>query len=556
MVLRKHNLEPEAPYEWYEIYHPTNARDKQKVIEYLVGAEALNPVPSALLEYLLSPEPGQQRPRCKTVIVEKQYRDKDHSKALSSFYARSFRSVSSDCTRLHFFSRWFNNQCLYAVDQKKFNKTYLGFCVLRPFTRRRIGRTVLKRKPNRIGLEFPTCQGKFPINLAGIPLNTVGPAFMEQDTMVSACATTAIWMSTTTMGQRFSLPQLTTSEITELATQYFLTERSMPSGGLVAEQMTHCLRAMAYSPLLSMYFQDNKEILHTVYSYVESEIPPILLCNMATGGAEHAIVAVGHGYQLLVSNPAKVALDWPNDVPLVFSRSSEWVPYFLVHDDQRGPYRKLTPIDLDSRNPSLVDRITQAHPGIDTGNLELDKWLCPVAIEMPDGREEIVNIWGIIVPLPQGVILTCAQAEAKSAYVIRLWHWLRSLPLRDDLVLRTYLVPSNEYKNRIRNSQMNSFVRSVIVGKPMPRWIWVTEIGSVRSYNSANPANWLVSGQVIIDATSNEFTPDFLVFHCILNGRGYLATMKPDHDDAEHAMSTYWHSSQDNEYPGWVRLDS
>ena len=425
--------------------------------------------------------------------------------------------------------------------------------MLRPFTRRRIGRTVLKRQQYKSNLEFPTCQGDFPVNLAGIPLKTLGPAFMEQDTMVSACATTAIWMSTTTMGQRFGLPQISTSEITELATQYFFTERSMPSAGLTHEQMAHCLRAMGYEPLKEIYFQDNKEILHTIYSYVESEIPPILLCKMATSDENHAIVAVGHGYRLPVRKPSKIGYDWPNDKPLVFSRSSEWVPYFLVHDDQRGPYRKLIPIDPNGHHPSLVDRISRTYPGIDIASLDLDQWLCPVTLEMPSGRAEIVNIWGILVPLPRGVILTFAQAEAKSAYVIRLWHWLRSLPLRKDLVLRTYLLPSNDYKIRVRDSRMNPFVRSVILGKPMSRWIWVTEISSVRSYNSPDPVNWKISGQVIIDATSNEFTPDFLVFHLILGGRGYLLTMKPGDTDAKDAMSNFWYSIHDNQYPGWVR---
>jgi len=252
MPSQKNNMEPEFPYEWYEIYHLTNARDRKIVTDMLTGAEALNHVSDAILEYLLNPEQGQKGPRCKTVIVENQYRDKDHAKALSSFYSRSFRPISAYCTRLHFFSGWFNNHCLEEVDQQIFNKTYLGFCILRPFTRRRIGRTVLKRKPYRSNLEFPTCQGEFSINLAGMQLKTIGPAFMEQDTMVSACATTAIWMSTTTIGQRFGLPQVSTSEITELATEYFFTERSMPSLGLTHEQMAHMSKTADYDPLKSI----------------------------------------------------------------------------------------------------------------------------------------------------------------------------------------------------------------------------------------------------------------------------------------------------------------
>ncbi len=123
----------------------------------------------------------------------------------------------------------------------------------------------------------------------------------------------------------------------------------------------------------------------------------------------------------------------------------------------------------------------------------------------------------------------------------------------DDLVLRTYLVPSNEYKERAKKSGMDSFVKSLIAGKPMPRWIWVTEISSLKSYNSSNPEDWLLNGQVIIDATSNAFTPDFLLFHYIIDSQAILVTMRPEHKDAEQAFSRYWVSSKDSKYAGWIR---
>ena len=169
------------------------------------------------------------------------------------------------------------------------------------------------------------------------------------------------------------------------------------------------------------------------------------------------------------------------------------------------------------------------------------------------GGEEIANIWGMIIPLPQGVLLTAEQAERKSARVIRWWHLSNNIQLPKDLVLRTYLVPSNEYKNRAKTSGMDPFVKSLIAGKPMPRWVWVTEISSVNSYNSPSPEDWLINGQVIIDATSNAFTPDFLLFHYIIDSQAVLVTMKPEHKDAEQAFSHYWVSKKDSKYAGWIR---
>jgi len=548
-------VSPEEPYQWFDIIYPTNKKGRGETEDLLLIKGSLNPVPYAILDYILTPRAGKSIPVCKTVVVEHRYRDKDHSKALSSYYAKSFRQVEPECRRLHFFTRRLPPDFLDTKSTQELQRSYLGFCVLRPFTRRIIGRTVLRRLRYRPTLEFPTCQGVFEVNLAGHKISFEGAAFIEQDTMVAACASAAIWTATTIMGTRFGLQQRSTSEITQLATQYLIENRPMPSEGLVTEQMLHCLRAMDYDPLLiGVYSQ--KQAKHDIYSYIESEVPPILLCEFPPfTGEGHVIVGVGHGYSLPNTNPSKTEVKWPGEPPLEFSRSSEWVPNILVNDDQRGLYRKLSFLD----SQTLAARINSMYPSVNVANLNLEEFRCPITIDvnMPSseysGGEEIANIWGIIIPLPQGVLLTAEQAERKSERVIRWWHLRNEVPLPKDLVLRTYLVPSNEYKNRAKASGMDPFVKSLIAGKPMPRWIWVTEISSVKSYNSPNPEDWLINGQVIIDATSNAFTPDFLLFHYIIDSQAVLVTMRPEHKDAVQAFSHYWVSHNDSKYAGWIR---
>jgi len=548
------DLPPENPYQWFSIIYPTNKKGRKKTEDILLIEGTLNPVPYAILDYILAPQTGKSTPVCKTVVIEHRYRDKDHSKALSSYYAKSFRQVENECTRLHFFAQRLPTDFLDTKSTQELERLYLGFCVLRPFTRRRIGRTVLRRLRYQPTLEFPTCQGVFEVDLAGHKISFKGSAFIEQDTMVSACASAAIWTSTTIVGTRFGLQQRSTSEITQLATQYLIRERPMPSEGLLVEQMVHCLRAMDYDPLL-IGIDSQKQARHDIYSYIESEIPPILLCNFPAG-EDHAIVGVGHGYNLPITNPFKTTVEWPSEPALEFARSSEWVPSILVNDDQRGPYRKLTFIE-DTQ--SLAQRINRIHPNVNVADLELGEWKCPIAIDvnMPfsacSGGEEIANIWGIIIPLPQGVLLTANQAESKSARVILWWHLWNKVPLPADLVLRTYTVPSNEYKERAKDSGMDAFVKSLLAGKPLPRWIWVTEISSLKSYNSSNPEDWLINGQVIIDATSNAFTPDFLLFHYIVDSQAVLVTMRPEHKDAEQAFLRHWVSYRDSKYAGWIR---
>lgn len=550
---RKPSIPPvplEDPYQWFDILYPTNKHDRERIARLILGRGALNPVAPSLLEYIFTRKQGSSLPVCRSIIVEERYRDRDHLQAISSLYIKSFQYVSNECTRIHLFSRRLRMNDLSNLEPKK--DSYMGYSVLRPFQQRKIGRTVITRLGYQPSLEFPTCHGTFEVNLGGSKLTVDGPAFMEQDTMVAACASASLWMSTSTIGQRFGLSQYSTAEITQRASEYLASSRPMPSRGLLVEQMVHCLRTMGYEPLL-LEVHDQKQAKNDIYSYIESEIPPILLCQLATGG-HHTIVGVGHGYQIPVNNPSTTEIDWPGEHPLVFARSSEWVPHLLINDDQRGPFRKLTFITGD-----LESAIIRAHPEVNIDNLSLDEWVCPVAIDIDtplteySSGEDIANIWGILVPLPPRIMLTSQEAERKSARLIRFWHWLHGIPLPQDLVLRTYALPSNEYKSRIESSGMDVFVRRMLRGKPMPRWIWVTEISSIASYNATDPRNWLINGTVIIDATSNAFTPDFLAFHYIIEGYSYVATMMPEHEDAEQALSRYWYSQSDSKYSGFIR---
>jgi len=158
---------PEDAYQWFSIIYPTNRKGRKEIEDLLVVKGTLNPVPYAILDYILTPQAGKSTLVCKTIVIERRYRDKDHSKALSSYYAKSFRQVEAECNRLHFFDRRLPLDFLDTKSTRELEHSYLGFCVLRPFTRRRIGRTVLRRLRYQPALEFPTCQGAFEVILAG-----------------------------------------------------------------------------------------------------------------------------------------------------------------------------------------------------------------------------------------------------------------------------------------------------------------------------------------------------------------------------------------------------
>jgi len=85
---------------------------------------------------------------------------------------------------------------------KQLDSNYLGFMVLKPLPQTIVGRTCFKTYPddgNR--RHFPTLH-KYSSNLFGLPLTVNSLAYQEQDKVVAACATSALWLPNTQRLQR------------------------------------------------------------------------------------------------------------------------------------------------------------------------------------------------------------------------------------------------------------------------------------------------------------------------------------------------------------------
>ena len=158
-------------------------------------------------------------------------------------------------------------------------------------------------------------------------------------------------------------------------------------------------------------------------------------------------------------------------------------------------------------------------------------------------KEMIANLWGVIVPLPRGITLSHSEAELKAAQIIRRCADARSIRLPRDLTLRAYLVPSNNYKSKLRiNSDMNDFVRQLYRSKPMPKWLWIVEMSTKRFMNYVRTDHLRIRGELILDATSNPWPTDFVAFHWIDGSNtGTVMTMIGDDADINVALRTWWH---------------
>ena len=275
----------------------------------------------------------------KSYVLEDPYIDQDYSSDYSQFYARTFQTYERYCKRVHFFSSDITSllQRPLSTDQLRrlsdfAEQTYRGFCVIRPLPTAPVGRTVLQaRVADRFNMEATvTCRADFDAHLLGARLQVTGTSFLQQDTRVGACAQVAIWAGMRHMHARYKYNWVSVADITRFARPAFATEAaSLPnaSDGLSSDSMVRVIAEAGYQPLC-LYRPD---IGGAILPYVESGIPVVLGLNIG-GSVGHAITVIGRVF---------ARQDSPTN------RAIDYVPAFIVHDDQGGPYMSL-PTDKDA----------------------------------------------------------------------------------------------------------------------------------------------------------------------------------------------------------------
>jgi hypothetical protein len=329
------------------------------------------------------------RLKCKTILIEENYIDKDYKAEFSAFYAKRFCVPSPYCVRLQFFSKMASVVGKIKVpnqveDLLLDDSAFLGYCIVRPTEYNRIGRTVIKyptptpAQNTRINYHV-TCQASFKTHLFGHELKVFGAPFIQQETQVSSCAHASLWVVGRYMHMLNYCEEILPDKINDLAKARQPQGRYYPAeAGLVPSQMLDALHGMGLSAIHYGIFDindaaktepvDNTAQLQAqraaegyegilaepqisprthfmariVYPYVESGLPVILCLK------KHVVVAIGH------------TLDIRANTGDTINR----VPSFLINDDSVGPYEEfpLAPEPTSLYDPEDVTDIIAVLP--------------------------------------------------------------------------------------------------------------------------------------------------------------------------------------------------
>ena len=439
--------------------YPFNEKNFAKALclnnEYTLPEEVLGKNQfKYLFEYLSSSDLG-----AKTIIVEFDYVSKDYLIDFATYFVTCFDQYSKNCIRLHFFNKTLSQEEFEKIivknthdESELWKSSYLGYVVGKPLPIRIIGKTVLKpyNSEDKDG-NFRNYFGvrNYYINVFGNKVKLAALGYMEQDSVVSVCATSAIWMMLQKASMNKYAVSKTPSQITDEADIVGTHgERIFPNQGLSVKQIS---QSIYKSGLVSDIRTSDKNhelsrsfLKKYVYAYSPIGIPLILVLEVpyvdkgSFKYGHHAVTVVGYK----IGNPdLKVTYNYPN---LRFI--AENVSKLYTHDDAWGPYASF---DFEE--------------GANEEYRFETKWSQAVSPSQP------THLTNIIIPLYHKIRITYEDVEKIVIGVNELINLIYKLELDWDITLQY----SEQFKTDSKVYELN--LAKNILFTSMPKYIWVAK---------------------------------------------------------------------------------
>lgn len=431
-----------------------------------------------------------------TVVAQRRVFDPDFAAEYSVYYSRQFSDVPRTCTRLHFFSC----QSAPGISTLDFidsatSAAYLGFVTLRPIARAPVGASILSKS---VCKGFLCSSDSFPVHLAGKDFALEGTPFMQQDNAVAVCAQASIWMALRTIRKREGDRAYDPAQITDAATRYFINGRTRPNkGGLTIQQMAEAVRAAGYSPHaipltsnagVSPTTLTPNELLaarQNLHAYIESEIPVLLALQPSSGG--HAVAAIGHTWNPSPA-PAEITsiMFKKNGAALTVKHAISWVPEYIIHNDNSGPYQILP------NTPAGVAPYSLSCAAIAVPLLPADVFMT--------GEEALVCGLGVLLDILEGLKAHKTAADVDA--------------IASSLVVRLLLAEKRKLRQWAASTSMVPELKEWLRIGDLPKRVWVFEIHTEAGYGTHNtgPQATLV-GLVLIDPTGDALDANILICH-------------------------------------------
>lgn len=396
-----------------------------------------------------------------SIVIEEEYISKDYLDDYAEYYAVCFQKYPKFCKRIHFFKTTITEGLLNKVilgDKElpeKFWDDYLGFVVVKPIPETVIGFTLLHDYNTSISIPERQYWGlrEYKVHFFGHETSLSSLAFQEQDSVLAACATTAIWSMLNKASCDYHTVLKSPNEITRDAGNLMPDgNRIFPNRGLDVQQIC---RAIFISGLVSEVKQgktfgkreDGGSGCYITNSFLKKYlnahstlgIPVILVIEVPYGMnfGLHAITVTGFKAAPLEPIQPAIGTTWFADN----------IDKIYAHDDQFGPFVR---IEL-------------------FGDMELDSpWT-----DKHDKRWA-TRVTDIIIPVFPKVRISYEDVESIVSGLDAILSIFFDRKIKFELVWDIKIKFSEKFKSEIRerNNLDNEKKLNLLVSS-LPKYIWV-----------------------------------------------------------------------------------
>jgi hypothetical protein len=390
------------------------------------------------------------RLRAQTLVVENHYTDGDYLDDFANYYVRSFVDYSRRCKRLHFFSCAFDEsgfrERLLGGFPQDLQDNYLGFAVIRPLPNAIFGRTVLATYPITANRQYPSIRS-YAANLFGTELRVNSLAFQEQDTVIAACATVALWSAFQKTATLFRSRMPTPAEITRTATSSTFHSRPLPSRGLTLAQMAHAVKDVGLEPEV-IECGPGVPLLSLIYGYLGLGVPVVLGLEIEHHGL-HAVTVTG--YSLKDSPHLQREDNYSGKTPL--NRIGRRINQLFLHDDGFGPFVKVATEEQISTPAGSVVQLSGT-------------WTVP---DHPGTFAKLKPIWAMI-PAYNKIRLT--YMDIQKSVLLMNYLLAQVLPSMVDTEWDISLSDNNTLKAHVKAWNLSADLLEGVLVQSLPRFVW------------------------------------------------------------------------------------
>lgn len=346
--------------------------------------------------------------------------------------------------------------------QKGVREGYLGYSVIRPgpYDDGHVGRTIVSPPPQLAKANLVTIEDQ--VSLFGNDLSVEGVPFLEQDGEFLRCAHAAIWGCHYSAFKRDLVGRRLTAELVEMTPTLLSPDRSLPSRGMILEQIQAVFDATG-QPALRYIVDRLPEILGVENPPINPVLPAgrwdtrlfSVICRYLNSGFPVMITNKGHGWNL-------VGWFWQGNKIR-----------FVACDDQVGPYEVIDSPFTDHRAPWLSIMVP-----------------LPPKVYMSG---EIAETWG------HQRLTEASRATRAPASWKRLAEALAAEP--KGVSLRTFLRDGRQYKSTLPSQGRPEEAVAALRVARLPRFIWVVEAHDRALRKAGKPS---VIAEVIFDPHSSD----------------------------------------------------